>query len=386
MKHLSKAGGFCYIWCMKDIRYKQLAQNLVKNSIKVNIDDNVLIDVYDLQPEMIVALVEAVTEAEGNAFVKINSSKVIRSQMLNGSKEYWRIQTDIELKQMKKMQCYIAIRAYDNAYEYSDIPSDKMGIVDKIYSSVTDYRCKNTRWCVLRFPTSSMAQGANMSTESFEDLYFKVCLLDYSKMKTPSQKLIDLMNKTDKVRIVAKDTDLTFSIKNIPVVACIGEMNIPDGEVFTAPVKNSVEGVIHFNTPTIYNGKRFTDIRLIFEKGKIVEATSSDTEGLNAILDTDKGSRYVGEFALGFNPYVTNAICDILFDEKIAGSFHFTPGACYDEASNGNKSSVHWDMVLIQTPEYGGGEIWFDDVLIRKEGIFVIESLKGLNPTELLCK
>ena len=371
---------------MKDIRYKQLAQNLVKNSIKVNIDDNVLIDVYDLQPEMIVALVEAVTEAEGNAFVKINSSKVIRSQMLNGSKEYWRIQTDIELKQMKKMQCYIAIRAYDNAYEYSDIPSDKMGIVDKIYSSVTDYRCKNTRWCVLRFPTSSMAQGANMSTESFEDLYFKVCLLDYSKMKTPSQKLIDLMNKTDKVRIVAKDTDLTFSIKNIPVVACIGEMNIPDGEVFTAPVKNSVEGVIHFNTPTIYNGKRFTDIRLIFEKGKIVEATSSDTEGLNAILDTDKGSRYVGEFALGFNPYVTNAICDILFDEKIAGSFHFTPGACYDEASNGNKSSVHWDMVLIQTPEYGGGEIWFDDVLIRKDGIFVIESLKGLNPTELLCK
>ena len=369
---------------MKDIRFKQLAQNLVKNSIKVNIGDNVLIEVFDLQPEMIVALVEAVTEAEGNPFVKINSSKVIRAQFMYGSEEFWRIQTDLELRQMKKMQCYIAIRAYDNAYEYSDIPSDKMRIVDKIYSPVTEYRCKNTKWCVLRFPTVSMAQGAGMSTEAFEDLYFNVCLLDYSKMKTPAQELVDLLNKTDKVRITAKDTDLTFSINNIPAVACIGEMNIPDGEVFTAPVKNSVEGVIQFNTPTVYNGKRFSDIKLVFEKGKIVKAFGSDEAGLNSILDTDKGSRFVGEFALGFNPYITSAICDILFDEKIAGSLHFTPGACYDEASNGNKSSIHWDMVLIQTPEFGGGEIWFDDVLIRKDGMFVIDSLKGLNPESLI--
>lgn len=368
---------------MKDIRFKQLAQNLIKNSIKVTIGDNVLIDVYDLQPEMIIAMVEAVTEAEGNAFVKINSSKVIRAQFMHGSEDYWRTQTDLELKQMKKMQCYVAIRAYDNAYEYSDIPAEKMGLVDKIHHVVTDYRCKNTRWCVLRFPTSSMAQGAGMSTESFDDLYFNVCLLDYSKMKTPTQELVNLLNKTDKVRIVAKGTDLTFSINNIPAIACIGEMNIPDGEVFTAPVKNSVEGVIQFNTPTIYNGKKFSDIKLVFEKGKIVKASGSDDAGLNSILDTDKGSRYVGEFALGFNPYITNAMCDILFDEKIAGSLHFTPGACYDEASNGNKSSIHWDMVLIQTPEYGGGEIWLDDVLIRKDGLFIIDGLKGLNPENL---
>lgn len=160
-------------------------------------------------------------------------------------------------------------------------------------------------------------------------------------------------------------------------------MNIPDGEVFTAPVKESVNGTISFNAPTVYEGKRFESIKLHFEKGKITHAESSDTDALNKILDTDEGARYVGEFAIGVNPYITSPMCDILFDEKIAGSIHFTPGACYDEASNGNQSVIHWDMVFIQTPEYGGGELYFDDVLVRKDGLFVIEELKALNPENL---
>ena len=117
--------------------------------------------------------------------------------------------------------------------------------------------------------------------------------------------------------------------------------------------------------------------------GKIVDATASDTKRLNEIFDTDPGARYVGEFSLGFNPHIKEPMCDILFDEKIAGSLHFTPGQAYEECDNGNRSAVHWDMVLIQRPEYGGGEVWFDDELIRKDGMFVPKDLKPLNPSNL---
>jgi aminopeptidase len=222
-----------------------------------------------------------------------------------------------------------------------------------------------------------------MSTEAFENLYFDVCTMGYKRMSNAMDALVNLMQNTDKVSILGKETHLTFSIKNIPAIKCAGTMNIPDGEVFTAPVKDSVNGTILFNTPTVYEGKRFENIALTFENGKIIDAKSSDTPALNKILDSDKGARYIGEFAIGVNPYITAPMCDILFDEKIAGSFHFTPGACYDEASNGNKSVIHWDMVLIQTPEYGGGEIYFDDVLIRKDGLFVIDELIPLNPENL---
>ena len=228
-----------------------------------------------------------------------------------------------------------------------------------------------------------MSQLAGMSTEAFEDYFFDVCCLDYQKMSNAMNPLVDLMNRTDKVRIVAKDTDLTFSIKGIPAIKCDGACNIPDGEVYTAPVKDSVNGVISYNTPSIENGFRFENVRLEFKDGKIVKATANNSEKANAIFDTDEGARYVGEFAIGVNPYVTKAIGDILFDEKISGSIHFTPGCSYDDAPNGNKSAVHWDLVLCQTPEFGGGEIWFDDVLIRKDGRFIIPELYGLNPENL---
>jgi aminopeptidase len=231
------------------------------------------------------------------------------------------------------------------------------------------------------WPSSSMAQAASMSTEAFEDFYFRVCTMDYRRMNEAAKELVALMQKTDRVRIVSPNgTDITFSIKGIPVIPCTGANNIPDGEVFTAPVRESVNGVICYNTPTIYEGKKFENIVLRFEKGKIIEATGSDTEALNAILDTDEGARYVGEFAIGINPHITDGMCDILFDEKICGSIHLTPGASYDDASNGNISAIHWDMVLIQTEKYGGGQIYFDDVLIRDNGLFVIDALKPLNP------
>jgi aminopeptidase len=287
---------------------------------------------------------------------------------------------------MKQMQHYIAIVGEENDCEMSDVPSDKMRIVHEHWSKpVSDYQEKNMNWVVVRWPTPAMAQRAEMSTEAFEDFYFNVCTLDYAKMDQAGMPLRDRMMSADMIHIKgARDTDLSFSVQGIPAMISAGDRNIPDGEVFTAPVKNSINGVLHYNAGTIYHGKPFDNIRLVFKDGKIVEATGSDTKSLNEILDTDEGSRYVGEFSLGFNPYIKKVMRDVLFDEKIDGSIHFTPGQAYEEADNGNRSKIHWDMVLIQTEEYGGGEIWFDDRLIRKDGVFVIPELEVLNPERLI--
>jgi aminopeptidase len=311
---------------------------------------------------------------------------VLRGLYEGATEEQMKLIGDIEKYRMEQMDAYIGLRGSFNISELSDVPQDKM----KLYQSHwlkpvhLEVRVPKTKWVVLRWPSPSMAQQAGMSTEQFEKFYFDVCTLDYSKMDRALKPLQDLMERTDRVHIVGpQDTDIEFSIKDIPAVPCAGKLNIPDGEIFTAPVKDSINGVIHYNTPTLYQGVTHENVRLEFKDGKVVGATGSDTKRLNEILDSDDGSRYVGEFALGVNPFIDNAMKDILFDEKIKGSLHFTPGNAYDEADNGNRSQVHWDMVLIQTPEYGGGEIYFDDVLVRKDGLFVLDELLPLNPENL---
>ena len=369
---------------MLDSRYSRLASNLVEYSTDLKSGEKALIDAFDVPDEMIVELVRAVRKVGAIPFVNLNHARITRELMLEASEEQYRIQKVCELQRMEKMDAYIALRGSSNIFETSDVSAEQMQMVTQIMKPVLDWRVNRTKWVVLRWPTGSMAQQAMMSTESFEDFFFKVCNLDYSRMKAGSDALADLMNKTDKVHIKGDGTDLRFSIKGIDAIPCIGEHNIPDGEVFTCPVKDSVEGIVQYNAPTVYQGVSFDDIRLEFKKGKIVEATSNNTTRLNEILDTDDGSRYIGEFAVGFNPHINYPMRDILFDEKIAGSFHFTPGQAYEEASNGNRSSVHWDMVCIQRPDYGGGEIWFDDVLIRKDGVFVLDELTSLNPENLI--
>ena len=376
---------FYIFFAMKDPRITQLAENLINNAIQLKAGENILIETTDTPDEVSTELIKAVEKVGGNAFVHNSNSRVRRQVIKSATEAQMKLSADLALAEMKRMQAYIAIRGADNAMENCDIDDAKMLMYRKMTKETLDYRVNKTKWCVLRWPNPSMAQGAKMSTEAFEDFYFKACLADYPKMADAAKNLIALMNKTDKVRLVAKDTDITFSIKDIPAVPCCGNMNIPDGEVYTAPVQGSIEGVIHYNTPTLYEGKQFSGIRLVFKKGKIVEATceTGDNAQLNAIFDTDEGARYVGEFALGFNPFVNAPMCDILFDEKIAGSIHFTPGMCYEDAYNGNQSAIHWDLVLIMRPEYGGGEIWFDDKLIRKDGLFVLDELKCLNPDQL---
>src|ERR1700690_203448 len=368
---------------MTDPRYQKLAKLLVNYSTQVKKGDRALLDLIDVPDAFSIELMRAVRAAGGTPFVDVRHTRVTRELLLNMTGRQAALTRDLELRRMKKMQVYIAIRGSENASENSDVPSDRMVLYSRITRPVLDYRVNQTRWCVLRWPTPSMAQAAGMSTEAFENLYFAVCTMDYAKMARAMVPLERRMKRADRVRLKSPGTDLTFSIKGIGAKMCRGDRNIPDGEVFSCPVKNSVNGVIQFNTPTIYAGTKFENVRLEFKDGKITGATSNHPKRLNEILNTDAGARYVGEFSLGFNPYILDPMCDILFDEKIAGSLHFTPGQAYEECDNGNRSAGHWDMVLIQRPEWGGGEVWFDGELIRKNGLLVPKDLKPLNPASL---
>jgi aminopeptidase len=369
---------------MNDPRFEKLARLLTGFSTKVQPGERVLIDAFDIPAEMTVALVRAVRERKALPFVQLHTGRVTRELAYAAEEEQLETAGALELSRMKKMQAYIALRGGQNITELSDVPAEQMKLVSRKMKPVLDWRVKKTRWCVLRWPSPSMAQLAGMSTEAFENFYFKVCTLDYAKMEPGMEALRELMDCTDRVEIRGPGTELKFSIKDIRAVTCGGTHNIPDGEVFTAPVKTSVQGHVSFNAPTIYQGTAFDSVRLEFRDGRIVGATANNTEKLNKILDSDPGARYIGEFSLAFNPHILHPMRDILFDEKIRGSFHFTPGQCYEETDNGNKSQVHWDMVNIQRDDYGGGTIHFDGKLIRENGIFVPKALKGLNPERLM--
>ena len=364
---------------MHDERFDKLAKLLVEYSIRLKRNETVLIEAFDIPDEMTAALIRAARNAGGVPFAQVYHARVNRALALEASDRQLNVIARHELARMKRMDAYIAIRGSHNITELADVPPDKMRLIGKKMRPVQDQRVKRTKWVVLRWPTPSMAQLAGMSTEAFEDFFFDVCTLDYRKLQPGMKALKGLMERTDRVNIKGPGTDLNFSIKGIPAVICGGDRNIPDGEVFTAPVKESVEGQLTFNAPSIYQGAAFDGIQLDFKRGKIIEAVSNETGKLNRILDSDTGARYIGEFSLGFNPRVFQPMRDILFDEKIAGSFHFTPGQAYEEADNGNRSQVHWDMVSIQRPDYGGGEIYFDGKLLRKNGKFLPKQLRSLN-------
>lgn len=372
---------------MRDLRIEKLANNLLNHSINLQKGEKILIEIIGM--EAIPLGKELIRQAENidaTPFFNIIDYEIMREMLINGTQEQMQMYAKHDLQRMKDMDAYVGVRASTNTAELNGISKEKMELYNKYYTLPVHFeeRVKHTKWCILRYPNASMAQMSNMNTEEFEDFYFNVCTLDYDKMSKAMEPLVELMNKTKNVHIKGEGTDLTFSIEGIPAEKYMGTFNIPDGEVATAPVKNSVNGYITYNTETRYNGVLFNNIRFEFKDGKIIRATSNKTKELNEILDTDDGSRYIGEFALGLNPYIVKPIGDTLFDEKIRGSFHFTPGDSLEESNNGNRSSIHWDIVNIQTPEYGGGEIWFDDVLVRKDGVFVLEELQPLNPENLV--
>lgn len=359
---------------MKDKRNEILARQLIEYSVELKPGEILYLEVKGKDTlELGKEIIRITTEKGGVPFWFYNDESLLRQWVRKASDDQYKKQAEIHLELMKKADAYIGLRGSDNPFDLADIPDTQ---IDKynthFYKPVhLEERVKRTKWVVLRYPNNAMAQLAQTSQEAFEDFYFDVCCADYQKMSKAQDKLHALMTAADKVRLVAPGTDLNFSIKGIDCVKCDGKRNIPDGEVYTAPVKTSVNGTIRFNTPSLYQGTVFNNIELTFKDGKIVNAKAdAHEEKLNKVFNTDEGARYVGEFAIGVNPFILHPMKDTLFDEKIAGSFHFTPGQCYDEAYNGNQSAIHWDMVLIQRKDYGGGEIWFDGKLIRKDGVF----------------
>lgn len=373
---------------MKDKRNEILAKQLLNYSLEMQKGEILYLEIKGKETlELGKDIIRLATEMGVTPFWYYNDESLLRQWVRYATDDQFKVQADLHLELMKKADAYIGLRGSDNPYDMADIPSEQMDKQNSLFYKPVhlEERVKRTRWVVLRYPNNAMAQLAETSQETFEKFYFDVCCADYAKMSKAQDGLKALMEATDKVHIVAPGTNLTFSIKGIDIVKCDGQRNIPDGEVYTAPVRNSVNGTIKYNTPSLYQGNLYNDITFTFKNGKIIEATcTGDIKKLNKILDSDEGSRYIGEFAIGVNPFILHPMKDTLFDEKIAGSFHFTPGQCYDEAPNGNQSTIHWDLVLIQRPDYGGGEIWFDDKLIRKDGVFTDKKMEDAFSVENL--
>ena len=371
---------------MSDPRRALLARTIVRHSTRLERDEVVLIESFDLTDGLVSDLIDEVHAVGGVPLPYLRKNALIRQLLLEGNERQVALQAEIELFQMQKAQAYVGIRAVENVSELADVPSEHAALHARhIQKAVhSDYRVNHTKWVVLRYPTPSMAQLAGMSTAEFERFYYDVCTLDYGCMADAIAPLADRMRRTDEVRLRGPGTDLRFSIKGIGAVSCEGRRNLPDGECFTAPVRHSIEGHISYNAPSLYQGTTYRDVCLTFEGGAIVRATGSPQDRLEKLLASDEGARSVGEFSLGFNPHILRPMLDTLFDEKIAGSLHFTPGQAYALADNGNRSQIHWDLVLIQRPEHGGGEVWFDGELVRKDGRFLPTDLQGLNPENLV--
>jgi aminopeptidase len=370
---------------MTDPRIAKLADILVNYSLKIGKGEKVLIQDNNPEPDFVRALIRAVHGAGGLAFIALRDKTVERELYIDGTEEQFALQARFEVDRMKEMDAYIGFTSLRNAFAWKDIPSEKMDLYNKyIWKKVhIEQRVPHTKWVVLRYPSASMAQNAAMSEAAFEDFFFDVCTMDYAKMSAAMNPLVTLLRNTDRVRVLGPGTDLSLSIKGLPAIKCDGTMNIPDGEVYTAPVRDSVNGVLSYNTPSEKDGFKFENVRFEFKNGKIIDAKANDTKRINAILDIDEGARYLGEFAFGVNPFITSPLLDTLFDEKIAGSMHITPGNSYDDCFNGNRSSLHWDLVLMQDKAAGGGEIWLNGRLARKDGRFVLPELEGLNPENL---
>ncbi len=366
---------------------QKLANMLVNYSCDVKKGEKVLIEATDIPTDFVQNLIEEIWKVGAYPFVWNRSAILQKALIKNANKEYAELNKKYDLPIMQDMDAVIILKACNNKFELRDIDSETKKIYDLYYTEPVEMkeRVNNTKWVLLAFPTPAFAQSANMSTQEFVKFYYDVCTLNYAKMSKAMDKLVEYMEKTDKVKIVGPETYLEFSIKGQKAIKCDGKMNVPDGEVYTSPLRTSINGKIKYNIPSLYNGKKFENVSFEIQNGKIVSAfAGSQTEELNRILNTDEGARYFGEFAIGVNPYITEPMLDILFDEKICGSFHLTPGSCYDDASNGNSSAIHWDLVMCQTECCGGGKIFFDDRLIRENGKFVVSELLDLNPENLI--
>lgn len=364
---------------------QKLAERIVNYSIHVKPEEKVLVQYSDCDDEFLECLQKEILKARAYPFFKCINRALHKNELIIGNQKLFELKTKYDEVLYRDMDCIILIGGSNNIYDYANVNTKIKEIYDKIYTQCIhfDIRIKK-RWVLLRYPSASFAQLAEMGTKEFEQYFFDVCSLDYEKMDKACVALKKLMERSDRVKIVAPGTHLEFSIKGLPAIICSGQCNLPDGEVYTAPVKDSINGEITFNVPAMQGGLKFENIHLTFKNGKVVNFDCNNNKEFEKILNLDDGSRYVGEFSFGINPYVTKSINDILFDEKMCGSLHMALGCSYDDCNNTNKSVLHWDLILNQTPEYGGGEIWLDGVKVRENGKFILPELVALNPENLV--
>lgn len=359
----------------------KLSNTIVNYSVRVKEGERALISTNSIDTKFLIkALIRDIVKAKGIPFVRIIDNEINSLLIELTTSKRVSLLAHHKKEEVDNYDIFINIRYTENEYEGKHINADIRREIGYKTAKSDDIRINKRKWVLLNYPSLIDAYKIGMPYDEYKQYAIKAMNFDYASMERDILPLKKLMEKTDKVRIVSPNTDISFSIKNIPVIPCCGTSNIPDGEIYTAPVKTSVNGKITYNTPSPYQGNVYRNVSLTFKDGKIIKSSCDGlNEELKAIFDTDEGSRYIGEFSLGLNPLITKPMGDILYDEKIIGSIHFTPGKCYDDAKNGNDSAIHWDMVLIQTSEYGGGEIYFDDVLIRKDGKFVLKELEHLN-------
>ena len=362
---------------MYDPRNKALADKIISYSTKTQPGERVMIELFGINGiHLAQEMARATLDAGAVPFIVVRDTETERIIRERGTREIWKSFRDIQgLPLMKEMDVYVGVRAAENIYELSGVGKEE----NKAYSEEyllpvhMEERVNNTRWCVMRYPSPAFAMNAKMPTDKFADFYYKACLLDYSLLNDRMKPLHELLARSRELKLVGEGTDISFSIEGQNWIPCAGDVNIPDGEIFSAPLLTSVNGTISY-APTVYEGKPFEYIKLVVKDGVVVDFDSSNNKGLEEILSTDEGARRFGEFSFGTNPYIDQPMYDILFDEKIWGSNHLTLGKCYDIAPNGNNSAIHWDLVCI------GADVYLDGEMIRKGRQFVREELMPLNP------
>ena len=360
---------------------EQLAKKILNYSCELQEDENVMLQLVGLNGiSLLRALVEEARKMKVNPFVQINDTEIQRMLVETGDSAFWKNQAEVEgLPLMEQMDAFVGIRASLNIYEQAEAGKEANKAYSDEFATPVHFkeRVKNTNWVVLRYPSEAFAMNAKMPTQKFRNFYYKACLLDYSELAEAMKPLHERLDQTDIIQLKGEGTDIEFSVKNQNWIPCAGKRNIPDGELFTSPVLNSVNGHITY-APSVYQGKPFEFVRLEVKNGKVIDFDSSNNEALEEILDTDAGARQFGEFSFGLNPIIKEPMYDILFDEKIYGSNHLTLGNDYEEAPNGNESSIHWDLVCI------GADVFLDEEKIREGRQFITEDLQGLNPGNLI--
>ncbi|MCL4873421.1 aminopeptidase [bacterium] len=356
---------------MPDPRVKRLASILVNHSLGVKKNDTVLISSStELAKPLVLEVFREVLKAGGHPTTSIGFEETSNIFFDTATKEQVAFFPKTKLFEAKNIDCFVNIRASANKKALSNVDARTVGERSKVLRPISEEIVNRKRWILCNFPTNGLAQEADMSLEEYEDFVYSATNIDWNKVRQKEMKLKAALDRAKEVRIVGKDTDLKIGIAGRKSIPCYGERNMPDGEVFLSPQEDSAEGYIYYEMPAIYQGREVTGIRLRFKGGKVVEASADKNEDfLIAMLDTDKGARFLGELGVGVNYGIQKFTKDILFDEKIGGTVHLAVGRSYEEAGGKNISAIHWDMIKDLRK---GGAIYLDGKAIQKNGKFLI--------------